>query len=140
MFAATRCVLCHRFAGDGGATGPDLTQLASRFNIDALTEAIMQPSKVISDQYKASTVLTTDGRQIIGRIVSGNEKQITILTDPEDSTKVTDVLRADIEEQQDSTVSIMPEKLLDQLNRDEVLDLLAYLLSRGDSGSDMFKK
>lgn len=140
MFAATRCVLCHRFAGDGGATGPDLTQLASRFNIDALTEAIMQPSKVISDQYKASTVLTTDGRQITGRIVSGNEKQITILTDPEDSTKVTDVLRADIEEQQDSTVSIMPEKLLDQLNREEVLDLLAYLLSRGDQGSDMFKK
>ncbi|MEZ6123246.1 MAG: c-type cytochrome [Planctomycetaceae bacterium] len=140
MFAATRCVLCHRFAGDGGATGPDLTQLAGRFSIESLTEAIMDPGKVISDQYKASMVVTTAGKSINGRIVSENDHQISVLTDPEDSSKVVDLPRKDIEEIQDSKVSIMPAKLLNALNQDEVLDLLAYLLSRGNEKDAMFKK
>ena len=140
MFAATRCILCHRFAGDGGATGPDLTQLAGRFNVDALTEAIMQPSKVISDQYKASTVVTEDGKAISGRIVSENDKQISVLTDPEDSTKVVDIPKSDIDEIVPSTTSIMPQDLLNKLNEDEVLDLMAYLLSRGDKRHPMFRK
>ncbi|MEM7314285.1 MAG: c-type cytochrome, partial [Planctomycetota bacterium] len=140
MFAATRCVLCHRFAGDGGATGPDLTQLAGRFNVDALTEAIMEPSKVISDQYVASTVYTGDGKSVNGRIVSENSEQISVLTDPEDSTKVVDIAKENIEEITPSKASIMPSGLLDQLNENEVLDLFAYLLSRGDSRNRMFKK
>lgn len=140
MFAATRCVLCHRFAGDGGATGPDLTQLAGRFNIDALTEAIMDPSKVISDQYRASTVVTAAGKTVNGRIVSENADQISVLTDPEDSTKVTDIRRDDVEDIIPSKVSIMPADLLKPLNQNEVLDLLAYLLSRGDDKHPMFRK
>ena len=139
MFAATRCIICHRFAGDGGATGPDLTQLAGRFNLNDLTEAIMVPSKVISDQYKASTVVTADGKSISGRILSENDDIIAILTSPEDPTKITEITKSDIDEIHPSTVSIMPADLLKTLNQDEVLDLLAYLLSRGDKGSGMFK-
>jgi len=140
MFAATRCIVCHRFAGDGGATGPDLTQLAGRFNIEALTEAIVGPSKVISDQYKGSTVVTSDGKTINGRIVSENDEQISVLTDPEDSTKIVDIPKSDIDETLPSKVSIMPADLLKPLNKDEVLDLLAYLLSRGDEKHPMFRQ
>ncbi len=139
MFAATRCVLCHRFAGDGGATGPDLTQLAGRFNLNDLTEATMVPSKVISDQYRGSTVVTNDGRTITGRIVNESEVTITILTSPEDSTMITDIPKSIVEEIQPSAVSLMPAELLKPLNQDEVLDLLAYRLSRGDAGHEMFR-
>ena len=139
MYAAARCIVCHRFGGEGGATGPDLTQLAGRFNVKDLTEAIVDPSKDISDQYRASNLLTLDGQAISGRIVAEDERSLTILTDPEDSTRVTRIERADIEEIVPSPVSIMPEKLLDSLNRDEVLDLLAYLLSRGDRRDPMFR-
>ncbi|MEJ7592611.1 MAG: c-type cytochrome [Planctomycetaceae bacterium] len=139
MFAATRCIICHRFGGDGGATGPDLTQLAGRFNLNDLTEAIMVPSKVISDQYKGSTVVTTDGKTVSGRILSRNDDLTAILTSPEDPTKITEIQNSDIEAIQPSTVSIMPADLLKPLNQDEVLDLLAYLLSRGDKGSGLFK-
>lgn len=140
MFAATRCVICHRFAGDGGATGPDLTQLAGRFNIKDLTEAIMEPGKVISDQYKASSVTTVDGQVVNGRIVAENDQQISVLTDPEDSTQVVDIAKDRIDETVPSTTSLMPKALLNRLNRDEVLDLLAYLLSRGDSRNPMFRQ
>ncbi|MBL8819183.1 MAG: c-type cytochrome [Planctomyces sp.] len=140
MFAATRCVLCHRFAGEGGATGPDLTQLAGRFNLKDLTEAILDPSKVISDQYRGSTVVTTSGSTISGRIVADHGDSITVLTNPEDSTKVTEIQKSEIEELLPSSVSIMPNGLLKPLNQDEVLDLLAYLLSRGDRGNGMFSR
>lgn len=100
----------------------------------------MEPSKVISDQYMASTVLTAAGKTVNGRIVSENEEQISVLTDPEDSTKIVDIPREDIDEILPSKTSIMPAELLNQLNEDEVLDLLAYLLSRGDKRNRMFAR
>ena len=63
-YAAARCVVCHRFGGDGGATGPDLTQVAGRFGVKDLVESIVEPSKVVSDQYRASIVLTDDGQDL----------------------------------------------------------------------------
>jgi putative heme-binding domain-containing protein len=140
MYKAARCVICHRFGGDGGATGPDLTQLAGRFNLKDLTDAIVDPSKVISDQYKASIVETKEGKVITGKIVSDSKDSITIVVDPENATKTVEVKKADIETQQPSLVSLMPKDLLKTLNEDEVRDLLAYLLSRGNKDDAMFRK
>lgn len=139
-FAAARCVVCHRFAGDGGATGPDLSQVAGRFSLKDLAEALVEPSKVVSDQYKASIVRTIDGKTITGRIVSESNGKLVIVTDPEDSTKVAEIAKADVESAVPSSISLMPDKLLDSLNENEVLDLLAYMLSRGDPSHPMFRK
>jgi putative heme-binding domain-containing protein len=140
MYAAARCIVCHRFDGEGGATGPDLSQVAGRFNLKDLCESIIEPSKVVSDQYRASTLTTESGKVYTGRIVNEANGKLTILLDPEDSTKVAEVKKSDIEEVKPSSVSLMPEGLLKQLNDDEVLDLLAYLLSRGDPQNPMFRR
>jgi putative heme-binding domain-containing protein len=139
MYAAAKCVVCHRFAGEGGATGPDLTQVAGRFNARDLTEAILDPSKVISDQYKTVVISTEDGN-VTGRILSESESELLVLTDPEDSTKTQTIAKKDIIGQKTSSVSVMPKDLLKELNQEEVLDLMAYLLTRGDAGSSVFKK
>ena len=139
-FAATRCVVCHRFGGEGGATGPDLTQLAGRFTLKDLAEAIVEPSKVISDQYKASVVNTLAGTTVTGRIVSESGGKLIIVTDPENSSQVVEVKKDDVESVKPSTASLMPDKLIHTLNESEVLDLLAYLLSRGDPNHASFKK
>jgi putative heme-binding domain-containing protein len=140
MFAAARCVVCHRFYGDGGATGPDLTQSAGRFSFKDMAESIIDPSKVISDQYKASVVFTNDGKTLTGKVVSEGKDTITVLTDPEDSTKVKELKRNEVDEIKPSAVSLMPKDLLKPLNEDEVADLMAYLLSRGDPTNPIFKK
>ncbi len=140
MFSATRCVVCHRFAGDGGATGPDLTQLAGRFNLKDLTESIVEPSKVISDQYRATTILTDSGKVHTGRVVSETDEALIVVVDPENSTKVVELKRSEIEELKPSPTSLMPGDLLKTLNENEVLDLLAYLLSRGDPNHAMFRR
>jgi putative heme-binding domain-containing protein len=140
MFAAARCIVCHRFNGEGGATGPDLTQAAGRFNLHDLCESIVEPSRVISDQYRASIVATGSGKIHTGRIVSETKDRLTIVTEPEDSTRTMEVNKDDVEEIKPSPTSLMPEGLLSPLSDDEVLDLLAYLLSRGDQAQAMFQK
>jgi len=139
-FAAARCVVCHRFGEDGGATGPDLTQAAGRFQLKDLVEAIVQPSKVVSDQYKATIVQTADGKVVTGRVVAESPEKITIVTDPEDATKFVEIRRSDIEELLPATESLMPKGLLDQLNETEVLDLLAYTLSRNNAKGPAFRQ
>ena len=138
-YAAARCVVCHRFGEDGGATGPDLTQAGGRFQVKDLVEAIVEPSRVVSDQYKASIVQTAEGKVVSGRIVAEDEASITIVTDPEDATKFARIARSDIEEITSSSTSLMPAGLLDQLSEQEVLDLLAYTLSRGNPKDNRFK-
>jgi putative heme-binding domain-containing protein len=138
-YAAARCVMCHRFGGEGGATGPDLTNVAGRFSFRDLSESIIDPSKVISDQYKGSKIQTTAGEIIAGRIVNEADGVFTIVTDAEDATKVREIKESDIEAIQPSAVSLMPKDLLKPLNKEEILDLFAYLQSRGNPNDPMFK-
>jgi transcriptional/translational regulatory protein YebC/TACO1 len=77
---------------------------------------------------------------VSGRIVADSEHSVTVLTNPEDPTKITEILKTEVDEIQPSAVSIMPADLLKPLNQDEVLDLLAYLLSRGEKNNAMFKR
>jgi putative heme-binding domain-containing protein len=139
-FAAARCIVCHRYEGDGGATGPDLTQAGGRFQLKDLVEAIVEPSHVVSDQYKASIVQTDEGKVHTGRIVAEDADAITIVTDPEDATKFVRVLRSAIEEIVASPTSLMPKGLIDTLNEEEMLDLLAYTLARGNPKNERFKR
>jgi len=139
-FEAARCIVCHRFDGNGGATGPDLTQAAGRFKMKDLVEAIVLPSKAVSDQYQAHVIQTVQGKVHTGRIISESENDVTVVTDPEDATKFAVIERADIEEMFAANQSLMPAGLLDQLNEEEVLDLLAYTLSRGKANGPLFKK
>jgi putative heme-binding domain-containing protein len=105
-----------------------------------LREALVEPSKVISDQYKASVINTAAGQNITGKIVSEVNGKLTVVTDPEDSTKVAEIDKDDVVSLRASNLSLMPEKLLNELNENEVLDLLAFMLSRGDPNHPMFKK
>lgn len=130
-YAAVRCVVCHRFGGQGGSTGPDLTQAAGRFSQRDLIDAIINPSKVVSDQYRATKVVTDSGEILVGRVIAEDKEKITLLTDPENSTKLRTIPLKEIESRMLSEVSVMPKDLLNTLNQDEVLDLLAYLLSKG---------
>jgi putative heme-binding domain-containing protein len=139
-FAAARCWVCHRFAGEGGSAGPDLTQAAGRFTVRDLAESLVEPNKVVSDQYRATIIETKDGRTIVGRILSEYGETIAVAIDPEDATHLVHLLKSDIERRERTPNSLMPANLLGTLNPSEVLDLLAYLLSRGNPDDPMFGK
>ncbi len=86
----------------------------------------------------AVTVVTTDGRIITGRIINLAGDAIKINTNMLDPQRWRASIAKRSDEQFPSKASMMPTGLLDTLHEDELLDLLAYLLSRGDRRSPMF--
>lgn len=140
LFAEASCFACHRFSGQGGAIGPDLTALSGRFSPRDILESVILPSKQVSDQYQAIKALTDDGKVVVGRIVNLNGDNIAINTNMLDPNAITNVNRNHLEEILPSDQSMMPEGLLDNFTEDEVKDLMAYLLSRGDRENEMFAK
>lgn len=139
LFAAAKCFSCHRYNNEGGGLGPDLSGIAGRFSVRDLLESVVVPNKTISDQYAAVVIATATGRVVTGRIVNLSGNNLSICPDMLDPGRTVNVRRDDIEEMKPSPVSMMPEGLLDTLHRDEILDLVAYLLSRGDRNSAMFQ-
>ena len=139
MFGASSCFSCHRYNGEGGIVGPDLSGVAGRFSPVDLLEAIIEPSKEISDQYGASLFTKHDGSIISGRIANLSGDTVRIITDMFNPGEMVVVKRSDIKTMEPAPTSMMPPALINMLEEDEILDLLAYLLSRGDSNNAMFK-
>jgi putative heme-binding domain-containing protein len=133
VFAETTCVRCHRFDGQGGATGPDLTGVGGRFTRRDLLRAILEPSADVSDQYRDSAITRTDGDTVIGRIVGQDAEAITVATDPYGPATVR-ITRADVASVEAVPTSSMPGGLLGARSRAEILDLLAYLEAGGRGG------
>jgi putative heme-binding domain-containing protein len=140
FFAEASCFSCHRFDNEGGSQGPDLTGAAGRFSVRDLLESVIDPSKEISDQYAAVVIATTDGKVVTGRIVNYDGDDMVVMTNMLDPNGLVRVSHSKAESIERSKVSMMPVGLLDTFREDEVLDLVAYLLSRGDRTAKMFRK
>jgi len=115
-----------------------VTNVAGRFSYKDLLESMIDPSKVVSDQYRASIITTNGGKVYTGRVLGESDGKLSVLIDPVDITKVVEIPKDDVDEQLPSPTSLMPQKLLNTLNQDEVLDLLAYLMSRGNPNDPVF--
>ena len=133
MFVVGQCYKCHQIAGSGGSVGPDLTAAGRRFNPHDLLETLIDPSKEVSDQYRATNFQMDDGRMVTGRIANLAGGTYMVQTNMLDPGNFTNLNAANIEDQKPSTVSMMPKGLLDTMTKDDVLDLLAYLRAASDA-------
>ncbi|HTL57660.1 MAG TPA: hypothetical protein VL361_18380 [Candidatus Limnocylindrales bacterium] len=133
-----QCVLCHRFQDAGGSAGPELTAVSSKYSRRDILESILEPSKVVSEQYQNSTIIKTDGGSETGRIVDENEEELVVQPSPLLPDRVT-IKKADIRERLPSKVSPMPEGLVNQMTQEEILDLIAYLSAGGKADAASFK-
>jgi len=121
-----KCLDCHKFGSKGEGVGPDLTTISSRFRPVEILESIVEPSKVISDQYKPVTVATNDGKVYNGMpVVSDGPNLVLLLSD---GTKAT-IPKTEIDAKQESKLSVMPPGLINALNYQEIADLLALFSS-----------
>jgi putative heme-binding domain-containing protein len=138
LFFSTGCGACHRLGGMGGGVGPDLTSIPNKFDERYLLESIIDPSKVISDQYNSSIVTLTDGTQLMGLAVEKGEKLEVYPPDPKAAPRV--LGRQEVKSIEPSPISQMPPGLLNVLNPEELRDLTAYLMSAGNPADRRFKK
>lgn len=138
-FAAAQCLACHKFGNEGGSVGPDLTTVASRFSPRDVLESILEPSKVISEQFQSMRFELADDDEVSGLVVEETPDRFVVLVNAMENMKV-DVLKTKIQARGASKVSPMPEGLANILTREEVLDLLAYIQAGGKSWHEVFKK
>ena len=128
LFTEATCAQCHKANGQGGAVGPELNGLFARWKNDtpAILREILDPSHRIDPKYAVHLVVTEDGETISGIVTSEDKKSVTLMVNPE--SKETEVVqRSEIEEMVKTSNSMMPKGLLDRFQKEEVLDLLAYL-------------
>jgi putative heme-binding domain-containing protein len=131
MYTASTCKACHSMRGEGGAVGPDLTQLGTRFSAKDMLEAIVDPNKTVSDQYAATQFTLRNGNSIVGRLVNEDKLAYYVSQNPYAPESLEKVLKKNV-------VSIMFQGLINALNEDEFKDLMAYLMSGGNEKNPMF--
>ena len=140
MFTAAACFTCHRFGNAGGMTGPDLTGAGGRYSPHDLLDNIINPSKVLNEQFIPIIVTKNDGTLMSGVVVNLSGDGVTLNTDLTDPNQRVNVDRKEVKSIELSKVSPMPPMLLAMLKKDEILDLIAYVLSGGDKSNAMFGK
>jgi putative heme-binding domain-containing protein len=139
-YEAAQCAACHKLGNEGGAIGPDLTAVSSRFDRRSILESIIEPSKVVSEQYANTTVRLKDGDVVEGRIVEETPDKLVIRPNPLAPDTLVTVKTADVKSRGLSKLSPMPEGLVNTLKDDEILDLMAYMESGGRQDHPDFKK
>jgi putative heme-binding domain-containing protein len=140
MFAAVGCFACHRFVNEGGMTGPDLSSAGRRYSPHDLLDQILNPSKEINEQFSSIIVTTDDGRELTGIVVNLSGDSLTLNTDLTDPNQRIGIDRKSIESIEKSKTSAMPTTLLNYLKREEIMDLIAYVISGGDPKHELFKR
>jgi len=139
MFAAGGCFACHRFANEGGMTGPDLTGAGGRYSPRDLLDQVINPSKEINEQFVPVIVKMKNGDIVTGVVVNLNGDRVSVNTDMFDPNQQVNINRTQVESIEPSKVSPMPPGLLNLMKKDEVMDLVAYILSGGNRTHSAFK-
>ena len=118
------CAACHTLYGEGGNIGPDITG-ANRTNINYLLDNVLTPSAVIQDAYKMLIVITHQGRVYSGILAGENERQLRLRV--ANQTEPVVIAKSQIESREVAAVSMMPDRLLQDMPEQDVLDLVSYL-------------
>ncbi len=139
VFNDAQCMLCHRFGDSGGSIGPELTAVASKYAPREILESMVEPSKVISDQFQNITIVKKDEESQTGRLIDETDQKLVLQLNPLTPDRL-EISKTDVAERRPSKVSPMPEGLLNQFSKDDILDLLAYLESGGKEKAKNFER
>ena len=135
MFREALCSRCHRVGVDGSAMGPDLTSVGNRFSARDILESILKPSQIVAEPYRIHQLVLSDGRVFIGQVVMSGDyrsSSLKLMTDPLRPSRTIELAKQEIEHFEESATSPMPEGLLNTLNREDILDLMAYVSTGGN--------
>lgn len=122
--AVTKCAVCHKVKDQGGEVGPDLTHIGGKFDRPHLIESLLDPSRQIVEGFRTTTILTKDGQTLTGIAREQTDKQLSLF---DVNGKKAVMALAEIEQRQDSPLSLMPQNLAETLKPEQFTDLVAYL-------------
>jgi putative heme-binding domain-containing protein len=119
------CGKCHTLYTEGGEIGPNLTSY-KRDDLQRMLLNIVHPSLEIREGFENFIVFTIDGRSLNG-FVAEQDNRVVVLKGADGQTLI--LSRDDIDDMQAIPRSLMPERVLQPLDDQQVRDLFAYLRS-----------
>ena len=132
-----KCGSCHRIRGEGGAVGPDLSNLIHR-DRDSVLRDINEPNALINPDHVAYNVTLANGDALSGLLRARDERLVRLVA--ADAREYAYERRA-VGAIEPSGVSLMPSGLLTGLDAKRIEDLMTFLLheppkrSRSDARS-----
>lgn len=138
LFTAASCIGCHKLAGQGQNVGPDLTKLPAEYSKTDVLDHILNPSKKIDPKYQSKIITLNSGKVVTGLVIEDTPQSLKVVDNPLAPDKAVAISRSDIEEVAASDVSIMPKGVLNKLTREEIFDLLAFVIAGGDAKNPLF--
>ncbi len=138
LFTVANCVACHKLGGVGQEIGQDLAKLDPKYTRVDILKHILDPSQKIDDKYVSWVIETKEGKVVTGMVLEETGDALKIIENPLAKTAALTLKKSDIEDRKKSPVSIMPKGLLDKLTGEEILDLISYVIARGDEKSPLF--
>lgn len=123
FYGKASCYLCHAVGSEGGRFGPDLTNIGEIRSVHDLLEAVAYPSASFAREYETSRIVTRTG-SYTGVIKEQLPEAILIEVGPVPALRIP---RSEITAIEPQTVSMMPPGLDQQLAKQEMADLTAFL-------------
>jgi putative heme-binding domain-containing protein len=118
------CARCHTVRGEGGAVGPDLSNLPHR-DYHSVLRDIADPSYAFNTDYVTQVITLRDGRVLTGAVRPEGDRLLV----GDGQGAVTAVRRAEVKSIIPSPVSLMPGELPKVLGPEGMRDLLTFLLT-----------
>lgn len=118
------CSACHRLGYLGGDLGPDLTSIGTIRTERDLLEAVVFPSASFVRSYEPWLAVDARGETHSGVLRRESADEVVLGVGPGADVRIP---RSELAEWTPSTVSTMPSGLDEQLTRQELADLLAFL-------------
>jgi putative heme-binding domain-containing protein len=138
MFTVASCVSCHRLEGNGNQFGPELTKLDPKWQAVDILKEMLEPSAKINEKFQTSVFLLDSGQTITGLVVEETPTSYKVIENPLAKAVPVEVKKDEIVNQKKSPISLMPKGLLDKLTREEILDLVAYVVAKGDKANAVY--
>jgi len=151
LFTTLGCAQCHQLSKDASTgtlgadsglhhpVGPTIDDTVKKHKRDAKAVLLemLEPSRNIDEKFRQVIVELDDGTSRTGIVVAEDAATLTILTGT--PAKEQKIGKKSIDARRASPVSLMPSGVLNTLDKEQILDLLAYLLAVGNADNAAFK-
>ena len=124
---AKHCSVCHKMEGVGHEIGPSLAAIKTR-GAESILVNVLDPNREVNPEYLNYVLLTENGRAMTGMISAENATSVTLRRAEAESDTV---LRIDIDQLKSTGLSIMPEGLEKNIDRQAMADIIRYLMEVG---------
>ena len=123
---STICIACHKIGDMGQEVGPPLSDVKAK-PPEALLSDILDPNRMFEARWTAYQIEMRDGRFLSGLITgeTGDAVELTMMGGAKET-----IQRRSIKEMKSLDRSLMPVGLEATINKEQMSDLLAFLLGR----------